>query len=336
MFNDLPFRIFGIPLVAIGIALIFQANEPAFVWENLFRRVLVSFTFTLLLWEGNRLLWIQLRRQFPGFAQTRKRIIRQALGSVLFTVAITYIVIIAYRLINIEVCQPGMELNQAAFNLIPTFFASTVYESVYFFKAWKANIQHAEQLAHENIKSQFKALKNQLDPHFLFNSLNTLSALIEEENTPAQDYLERLSDVYRYVLLSRDRDTVSVDEELKFVEAYVYLNKVRFRNSLRFENLLPEVYLDQKIAPLSIQMLVENAIKHNEASKQKPLTVRLCANDQHYITVENNLQRKRLLKEKSTHTGLANIVKRYELLSSKPVQVVNDAQWFRVMLPVLA
>jgi LytS/YehU family sensor histidine kinase len=194
-------------------------------------------------------------------------------------------------------------------------------------------VQKTEALARENVQSQLETLKNQLDPHFLFNSLNTLASLIEEENIPAQTYLDRLSDVYRYVLINREKNTVTLEEEMQFLDAYVYLNKIRFRENLLIEKDIPAQTYHQHIAPLSLQMLIENAIKHNVISRENPLKIKILQ-DGDFLTVENNVQGKKIF-EKSTKLGLQNIINRYRLLTPLGVEVSNTGTHFSVRLPLL-
>jgi LytS/YehU family sensor histidine kinase len=219
--------------------------------------------------------------------------------------------------------------------LVPTIIVTLIYESVYFFQAWKLNVKKTEALARENVQSQLETLKNQLDPHFLFNSLNTLASLIEDENKPAQEYLDRLADVYRYVLVSRDKNTVTLEEEMEFLDAYVYLNKTRFRENLQLEKQISALSYQQRVAPLSLQMLIENAIKHNIVSKDKPLKIRISEDNQGYLQIENNVQEKKTF-EKSTKVGLQNIINRYKLLTDKQVEVIKNTELFKVRIPLLS
>ncbi|MEO0334084.1 MAG: histidine kinase, partial [Bacteroidota bacterium] len=234
------------------------------------------------------------------------------------------------------VCEEGEHWSMAISNLIPTAIVVSIYEGAYFFGEWVKNLKRAETLAKENIRSQFEALKSQLDPHFLFNSMNTLAALIEPDNTDAQKYLEQLSDVYRYVLLSRQKETVSLEEELDFVQSYIFLNKTRYRDNLIVENDIPQESLNRRVAPLSLQILVENALKHNVISKDKPLTLRITVDRYGYVVVENNVQKKNILEmEKSTKTGLQNVVNRYALLTPNPVEINQSAELFSVRIPLI-
>ena len=331
--NERSIRFIGIPLVSlISMSIHFdgEVTNPLTV----FREFMVAFTFTLTLWEGNRAVIMWLRRQYPHNEQTARRLLTQAVLCVAFTISATFAIIALFSSIDIPICEPNQWLSEALINLLPMSLIVSIYEGAYFFDEWVKNLQRSETLAKENIRSQFEALKSQLDPHFLFNSLNTLAALIDESNELAQKYLEQLSDVYRYVLVSKQKETLPLHEELAFVEAYIYLNKTRFRDNLIVENELPASAMQQLVPPLSIQILVENAIKHNVVSKAKPLTLRLSMDKHAYITVENNVQKKNIL-EKSTQTGLQNMINRYALLTSQKVEVLHTDDIFSVKIPPL-
>lgn len=332
--NERRLRLIGIPLVSLLFMFLYNEDpltSPVVVIQEFF----ISFTFTFTLWEGNRAIVMNMRRWYPHNEQTARRLMLQIPIAILFTAATSLFIYELFGWFGVVICESmSQKIVSAAVNLIPTLLILSIYESAYFFEEWKQNFQRSEALAKENIRSQFEALKSQLDPHFLFNSLNTLAALIEDENDPAQKYLEQLSDVYRYVLVSQQKETVPLHEELAFVASYVYLNKTRFRDNLIVKNELPEDALLRPVPPLSLQILVENAIKHNVVSRDKPLTLRLSMDTHGYITVENNVQKKNVL-EKSTKIGLQNMINRYALLTSERVEVRHTADFFSVRIPPL-
>jgi len=327
-------RIIGVPIVSLIMAMAFDFDKIMAFDGNSLIKYLITVLFTVTLWEGNRFIFFRLRQVYPHYRQTSRRIGFQTLLSILLTLVVSFTCPYLLRLtLPLDYCNNHSLWIDFLTSLAPTFFITSIYESAYFFGEWRKNIQKTEALARENIQSQFEALKNQVDPHFLFNSLNTLAALIDEDNDPAQKYLEQLSDVYRYVLLNKDRSTVTLEEELAFVESYLYLNKTRFRENLQVETRISEMQQNRKIAPLSLQMLVENAIKHNVISRDKPLTIRI-SQENDWITVENNVQEKSVF-EKSTKVGLQNIINRYSYLSTQPVEITNEPGLFTVRLPLL-
>jgi LytS/YehU family sensor histidine kinase len=170
-----------------------------------------------------------------------------------------------------------------------------------------------------------------VSPHFLFNSLNALTNLVYEDQEKAVKFIKQLSEVYRYVLDTRDKEVVSLTEELKFLESYLFLQRIRFGNKLR---VTIDLSGDPMLAPLALQMLIENAIKHNIISEADPLNIRIFSEDG-YLTVENNLQKKSVLGERSSGVGLDNIRKRYEFLTDREVKVLETPVSFVVKLPLL-
>jgi len=213
----------------------------------------------------------------------------------------------------------------------------------YIAKPWderemRMTIENARQLfglQEENIISQFETLKSQVNPHFLFNSLNVLSSLIFIDQEKAAKFVRQLSKVYRYVLDHREMDTISLKEELPFIESYIYLLKTRFDQNLRVEIDIAKDKLQYKVAPMVLQLLVENAIKHNVISKLKPLIVTLStASNDGFLSVTNNLQLKSST-ERSSKIGLTNIRKRYDYLSGKKIEIVNNEESFTVKIPLL-
>jgi hypothetical protein len=338
--NDRRFRRWGIPVLALLIALL---NGPYAGADAPARFVVswgVALYFTAALWVGSRALWTWLLRRLPRVEQTGRRLWALAGLSVAFVAGATVLLMLplhalAPALFSLE---PARLLHQMQFNLLPTAVVQTLYEALYFFQQWEANARRADQLARASTQAQLDALHSQLDPHFLFNNLNTLAALIEPGNAPAQQFVEQLADVYRYVLLAQGHATVPLAEELAFVETYLALHKVRFRDNLVVDIAVLPAALTRRVAPLSVQVLVENALKHNVASRQHPLHLRLAvaAGQPDVLMVENTLRPRTAGLTPGTGTGLANVRRRYELLhAAHPVEVTQADGQFRVKLPLL-
>ena len=210
---------------------------------------------------------------------------------------------------------------------------SLVIHLIYFYKNYQENRVKQEKIIAGTASAQFESLKNQLDPHFLFNSLNVLSSLIEENPENAQKFTTSLSKVYRYVLEQRDKELVTVQEELAFAKIYMDLVKMRFENSISFE--MPEHFttIEAKVVPLSLQLLLENCIKHNIVSEQKPLHIKIYTENNELI-IENNKQKKEVLHDRKG-VGLQNIVNRYAILTDRKVAVTETDELFKVKLPIL-
>ncbi|TFG78060.1 MAG: hypothetical protein E4H26_02795 [Flavobacteriales bacterium] len=189
-----------------------------------------------------------------------------------------------------------------------------------------------ERLKQQNLQNELTALKNQIDPHFLFNSLNSLNCLIRD-NEEATAFVSKLSFMYRYILQSGDRDLVTVKEELKFLESYTHLIKARYRNRFSIEIDVDHADLDKQLPPLALQSMVENAVKHNEISESHPLIVKIFSKGE-ALCVENPIRPRTTLAE-GTGSGLANLQKRYFLLAKRNMTISNENNRFSVELPFL-
>ena len=210
---------------------------------------------------------------------------------------------------------------------------ATVFYGAHFYKSAQETKIKQQKIIAGTASAQFESLKNQIDPHFLFNSLNVLSSLIEENPQNAQRFTTSLSKIYRYVLEQKDKELISVTEELVFANTYMNLLKMRFENSLFFE--VPEVISNPegKVVPLSLQLLLENTIKHNVVSEQRPLHIRI-KDMGDYLIVENDLQKKEILQYRKG-VGLQNIVDRYGILTNRKVLIEETKSTFSVSLPIL-
>lgn len=206
-----------------------------------------------------------------------------------------------------------------------------------FFDNWKTELLRNERLLKERSEAQYESLKNQLNPHFLFNALTSLNSLITEDPKLASEYVQQLSKVYRYVLQSREKEFVSLETEIKFIANYLRLLKTRFASALIIENVIDDDALERLIVPVTLQTLVENAIKHNVINPQKPLQITIRTEQLHgawYLAVENTLQ-KRTLVESSNKQGLKRLTGLYEHLSKHPVIIEETEQIFVVKIPLL-
>lgn len=220
-----------------------------------------------------------------------------------------------------------------SFGLWITLSIVTVFHIIYFYNRYQKNKIKEQKVIAGTASAKFDALKNQLDPHFLFNSLNVLTSLIEENPENAQKFTTSLSKVYRYVLEQKNKELVTVDEELNFARTYMSLLKMRFEDSIIFE--IPEQASnpESKVVPLSLQLLLENAVKHNMVTSTKPLHIKIYEDGNHLV-VMNNLQPKQIIK-KSSGVGLENIKQRYQLLTNRKVHINQREKDFAVAIPML-
>ncbi len=220
-----------------------------------------------------------------------------------------------------------------SFGIWITLSIVIVFHIVYFYNRYQKNKIKEQKVIAGTASAKFDALKNQLDPHFLFNSLNVLTSLIEENPKNAQKFTTSLSKVYRYVLEQKSKELVTVDEELNFARTYMLLLKMRFEDSIIFEIPDKASNPESKVVPLSLQLLLENAVKHNMVTSSKPLHIKIYEDD-NYLVVMNNLQLKQIVK-KSTGVGLENIKQRYQLLSNRKVNINQREKDFAVAIPML-
>jgi LytS/YehU family sensor histidine kinase len=215
--------------------------------------------------------------------------------------------------------------------LLITIIITLGFYTANFLSEWKKLLLQEEQFKREALSLQFDALKNQVNPHFLFNSLNVLTSLVETDPKLAVRFIKQLSEVYRYVLEHKDKELIELDTELQFVNAYVYLQKIRFDSCLVVDISLNNT--TGRIIPLSLQMLIENAIKHNVISTDKPLHISIFCNGD-YLVVNNNLQKKTVIHDTGS-IGLKNIRERYAYFSKLPVVIEETDEMFTVKLPLI-
>lgn len=315
------------------------------VWDIKFKwssELLTSFLFvvcgyTAMLYAANTLVFMSMERIFGKGRMTTKRLVLGFISS--FTVSI--IIVFLLRIFE-DVIVEGETfsgflaeetLSNYYFAMIITLGVSILAHAFHFYRKYQENRIKEQKIIAGTASAKFETLKNQIDPHFLFNSLNVLSSLIEENPDSAQKFTTSLSKVYRYVLEQRDKELVSVEEELSFAKTYMNLLKMRFENSVFFE--LPERVSspDARVVPLSLQLLLENTVKHNIVSQNKPLHIKIFEKDG-YLVVQNGFQKKEVLQDRRG-VGLQNIVSRYAILTNRKVQVEQTEKYFTVKLPVL-
>ena len=289
------------------------------------------------LYYANAIIFVKLDDVYQTDRFSRNRIVQGFALSFIVSV----IVIFLLRIVE-DVVIEGKTIQQFLANEKPsnyivsvviTFVVTLAIHAVYFYKAYQENKVKEQKIIAGTASAQFESLKNQIDPHFLFNSLNVLSSLIEENPESAQKFTTSLSKVYRYVLEQKDKELVSVAEELKFAKTYMNLLKMRFENSITFE--IPEGFDNEeaKVVPLSLQLLLENCIKHNVVSEAKPLHVKITI-ENNQLVVTNNLQKKEVLSDRKG-VGLQNIVNRYAILTKRNVLVEENEKEFKIFLPIL-
>ncbi|MFD2916230.1 histidine kinase [Psychroserpens luteus] len=269
---------------------------------------------------------------------TIKRVVIGIIGSTIITLIGLFLLRATTSMLLYDVSFEIFIKNETwqggyAFGLWITLTIVSVFHVIFFYNKYQKNKIKEQKVIAGTASAKFDALKNQLDPHFLFNSLNVLTSLIEENPKNAQKFTTSLSKVYRYVLEQKNKDLITVDEELKFAKTYMSLLKMRFEDSIIFEIPEQATNPESKVVPLSLQLLLENAVKHNMVTSSKPLHIKIYESGGMLI-VENNLQPKQIVK-KSSGVGLENIKQRYKLLSNKTVSINQSTSRFAVAIPML-
>ncbi|MBP6024570.1 sensor histidine kinase [Ferruginibacter sp.] len=292
---------------------------------------------TLLIWESSRLIEPFFKKLINRQKNKIKTLVLFFITGSLFTTLITISVVffVSMGLHNYRFKQTIIPLK---LNLIYAWLANLLFHLLnaikFYFTEYKTKWMEAEELKRISAQAELQLVKSQINPHFLFNNLNVLSALIMKNNEEANKFIEEFSKVYRYILNNHDKELVDIKTELEFIKPYIFLLQKRFAVGLEITIEVPEAYEKFYVIPASLQMLIENAIKHNVISKTKPLHIDVHINGNNTIVVSNNLQLRQSV-DNSTQIGLANIIKRYQLVSGKNVMVKNDSADFTVALPLL-
>ncbi|MEZ2415621.1 2TM domain-containing protein [Muriicola sp. E247] len=323
-------------IVIVLLNLLVNFGEPILMMD-LFEMAGISFIYCFVLTAVGSSFHNYASRKYSWETQAVKRLWFGAIGSVILTVIAFglvrwFIKVIIYNNTFEEFVENESVINYIV-ALVITLVISLFIHAFYFWKALQDTKIKEQKIIAGTASAKFDALKNQLDPHFLFNSLNVLTSLIEEDPQQAQRFTTALSKVYRYVLEQKNKDLVPVNEELDFARTYVKLLTMRFEDGIAFE--IPETSSipDAKIVPLSLQLLLENAVKHNVVTSSKPLRIKVFENNGKLV-VQNNLQEKPVVK-RSSGVGLRNIQQRYSILSNKEVNIIKTASDFMVQLPML-
>jgi LytS/YehU family sensor histidine kinase len=300
-------------------------------FNNYFYVWMFTICMWIVLWKGNSIVGNQISCRISWLEFPLKRLLVGFLGTIAYTFTAIFLLMSFFEyFVGFNFGKSYLYTIYLAVGL--TITLSLILHSRSFLMHWRQAALDAAKYERESIAARYESLKNQVNPHFLFNSFNALTNLVYEDQDKAVKFIKQLSDVYRYVLDTRDKEMVSLEEEMKFLRSYTYLQQIRFENKLIIENMIETQAIN--VAPLALQMLIENAIKHNVVSEADPLHVKLYREGD-YLIVENNLQRKTTLGESSVGVGLENICKRYEFLSDKKVEISTGPDKFMVKLPVL-
>jgi two-component system, LytTR family, sensor kinase len=338
-FDDRWMILIGIPTAGVMVSImLFYDSYRAADWKALLLCVPVSIVYTTAFWMSMRYTYHLVRLRYPALEQIRTRIIWMSVIMLALFVIINAVLDSFFSfLFPAKQNSPDLLIEFLATVLL-SVMVMAIYEAMSYYLQLQQIIAEKTDLERRHIQSQLDGLRNQVNPHFLFNSLNTLTYLIPEDSAKAVRFVQQLSKVYRYVLESRDAKLIPLREEMEFMESYIFLLKERFGDKLQIHFKDLSSCRNGGIVPLSLQLLFENAIKHNIISAEKPLHIevfqRLTDTGETALVVRNPLQRKNQVMD-STGVGLENIRSRYHILSKREISVIATKDWFTVELPLL-
>jgi len=323
----------GITGLALLITLVFFRNYDDF------GEFMLSFVWALVLcatlWLGNSYIYALLDKKYSWQGQLVKRAIFGSLALIAYS-ATAYLLVqmLMYKIVTGSLPENPVSwgLRSSYVAILISFIISLIFVAVAFFQYWKKSLVDAEKFKAEMLMYKYEALQNQINPYFLFNSFNVLSDLVFEDQNKAVDFIRQLSQLFRYVLDSRDRELVSIQEELEFIKAYSYLLQTRFEEKLRIE-LDFKARKDEMIVPMTLQLLIENCVKHNEISASQPLSIKIFRNGDS-IRVENILQLKPGGID-SNKTGLSNISQQLKYFTDRELIIGHADSTFSVEVPIL-
>ena len=333
------FRFVYMLIVGVIISLLLHTIIPmskSDFWLNFFATV-QSILITMLIWEGNLRMDSAIEKRIPWENHAAKRILVQFPISFLYSGTIIYCTM---WLFNKYICVlPNVEQNMffaisLTVGLLVTILLLSIETGSQFFGQWKRSLVEVEKYKLESAQAQLESLKNQINPHFLFNNMSVLTSLVYKDQDKAVDFIHQLSKVYRYLLDNKSSELVTLKEEFEFIESYIYLLNIRYSPNLNFTiDISPDALL-KYIPPMSLQLLIENAIKRNEISSEFPLEITIKAHDKQ-LKVSNPIQ-KRSTAEESSKTGLKNIQSRYAYFTDLVVEIDATDAHFIVSLPLLS
>ena len=329
-FSSMPFIAFTLAYIMYGGRLF---SEPLVL--------VVSFPIIYfvgyLSWRTHYIYDHAVHKRFPSEHQTKKRILLILPINLLIMTPSVFLIFYTFHWLHLF----GYKVDSADLTygylvgLIVNIVFESLWEVIYIIEKYKESSAEKEMMEMMNMEQEFNNLKQKVNPHFLFNSFNTLSSLITEDKERAEKFLDELSKVYRYLLRNNENGMSTVEEEAKFIRSYSKLLETRYGDGFKLEMELDPAARDKQIPSLSLQLLVENAVKHNVVNRNNPIRIVIRTTEDGYLEVENNLNKKTRKSIESTGIGLSNIREKYRLLNHATVTVTETAEHFRVLIPLI-
>jgi hypothetical protein len=324
-------------IVILALCLVTSAVRAVKFWKYGLLFQLYVFLFTLIIvplfWEALRLVNAYLDKRFPFDRSISMRIVVQLLiGGVIGLIVRLIIYVVGEPLLPFKLDELFSAATWILFPMV-TVGVNLGFFTSFFIDRWKDSLVKAERLQKEKSQVQFDNLKNQLNPHFLFNALTSLNSLIFEDQKLASDFLQQLAKVYRYLLQNKDRNVVTLKSEFDFIMHYVALLETRFHGAVKISFNIAQVAWERSVVPVTLQILLENALKHNIADAARPLTIDIFTSGD-YLVVSNNLQIRKTVTA-SNRQGLENLKSLYNFLTDKPISVESTGERFYVKVPLI-
>ena len=323
-------------LISIVISLLFMINHLS--WNVFYSSIIISAMYCFGLAMGCSLISTLLDWKFNWQSQGKKRLVWGIVITVVYVVTVVllidYYLLVKLQNLPYEQFFKGRYLWMHLFYIVLSLGISAFFHAKGSMQALKIALTQKALLENKNIASQYEALKNQIDPHFLFNSLNVLSSLVDENPATAQKFISRLSHIYRYVLDQKDEELVSLEKELTFADQYVYLQKIRFEEGINLSTKIEKNKNKSLTIPLALQILLENIFKHNIISDESPIFITI-QTQADYLIVSNTLNKKKTI-QKSHNLGLENIKARYKYFTDMSIKIEETTDLFTVKLPLIS
>lgn len=325
----IPLYIGTLNYILLGNA--YWAGWRVFLFATALTAVVSFVNWLINNWAG---LW--LTRLLPHLRQTAIRLTLLFVWCIGTGFLSCMLIYYSYRLVSSDTLplNPDRLPWALLFNTVIIMIVIALYEGIRTFERWEKTLRETEALKKANLQRQFEGLKSQINPHFLFNSLNTLSSLIEEDPAQAEEFVEEMASVYRYLLRSNETTMATLSNELTFAQSYFHLLRTRYGANIHMEQSIEARYQEYLLPPLTLQLLLENAVKHNVILPDQPLHIQIKTDADGQLRVRNNLQRKNA-RVLSNQVGLTNIATQYQLLGGGEMRVDDDDQYFTVTLPLI-
>lgn len=334
MIKDRWFKTLSIPILGVSIPLLSGLiRYPGLSWTEIIAANMIFIATSYIIWQGSVYIVSTLRRSAFVKQKVFLKLAMLCLSTAVYAFIITLASGFLWQNIFLSVVNPPPVITCAFISAAVVIFLTVLYEALFLSKERELDVKIVEQLDKDRVQAELNSLNNELDPHFVFNSLTTLSHLISIDAEKAQLFTQKLSQVYKYLLINKDRELISLRDEMQFIEDYFFLLNIRYDRRLRLSVNLDNYNGNIMVLPCSLQLLIENAIKHNQFTEKEPLQIGISLNGE-YLKVENNVRNRQYTPE-STRIGLTNLNNRYRLLYNKDILVHNQDNKFIVRLPLI-